>query len=102
MANKRGRKPKQDKETNVSGDTQTNKETLELSGDTQTTDTVTTTNKPKQVTKKETKQVKYMAVVRLVKGKQLHTSRIYKDKESLKRWMSKLNLIDSQIIEVNI
>lgn len=81
-----------------------------LSGDTLTVsvntneNTVTNVellNKP-STTKVKKDNKKYIAVVRLVKGNQLHTSQIFNDKDSLKRWMKKLNIIKSKVIEIDI
>lgn len=75
---------------------------LILSGNTNDdTTNVKLLNKPTTSTKKKNNK-KYMAVVRLVKGNHLHTSQIFNDKESLKRWLKKLNIIKSKVIEIDI
>lgn len=96
MAKKKNNKDNYNNDIVLSGDI------ITVSGNTNDkTANVELLNKPTTSTKKKDNK-KYMAVVRLVKGNQLHTSQIFNNKESLKRWLKNLNILKSKIIEIDI
>ena len=96
MAKKKNNKDNYNNDIVLSGDI------ITVSGNTNDkTTNVELLNKPTTSTKKKDNK-KYMAVVRLVKGNQLHTSQIFNNKDSLKRWLKNLNVIKSKVIEIDI